>query len=110
MAIEHQTVVGLDDIKAVSFECGHCKVRTRIPASSLTLPPQGCSSCNSVWWGNRDVSMNVSTSGPAPLGFIQALVTIRAAIRESKDTFRILLEFNDPNPVVVAPPSPAMGA
>jgi hypothetical protein len=48
-----------------------------------------------VWWSARDVSTNTSTSAPAPIGFIQALIVLRALIRDNKDDFRIFLEFDD---------------
>jgi hypothetical protein len=48
-----------------------------------------------VWWSIRDVSTNTSTSAPAPIGFVQALITLRAMIRDNKDAFRILLEFDE---------------
>jgi hypothetical protein len=95
MTIERRTSLGLDDIKAVTFECGQCKARTTTPVTSLKLPPQTCASCNSVWWSGRDVATNTSTSAPAPVGFIQALIVLRALIRDNKDDFRILLEFDD---------------
>jgi hypothetical protein len=96
MTLEHRMIVGIDDIKAITFECLNCKTRTTVPVSSLRSVPQACGSCNAVWWTGADVASNVSTSGPAAIGFIQAIVTLKIMIREKKDAFRILLEFDDP--------------
>ena len=83
MTFERKIIVGLDDIKAVTFEC-KCKARITVPTESLRDTPRACSSCNLVWWSASDLSTNVNTSGPAIMGFIQALVTLRVLIREKE--------------------------
>jgi hypothetical protein len=93
---EHKLVVGVDDIKAVTFECLSCETRISIPFEKLNTPPRACSSCNAIWWSGQDISTNVSTSGPAILGLIQALVTIRVLMREKKNNCRILFELEEP--------------
>jgi hypothetical protein len=96
MTFERKIIVGLDDIRAVTFERNKCKTRITVPAASLREAPRGCNSCPAVWWSATDVSTNVATSGPAIAGFIQALVTLRVLIRENKENFRLLLEFDEP--------------
>jgi hypothetical protein len=96
MTFEHKMIVGLDDIKAVTFECNECKARTTIPSDKLQGVPRACSSCNAIWQVKEPGSY-VTTSGPAELALIQAIVTIRILIRQKKDTFKILLEFEEPN-------------
>jgi hypothetical protein len=94
MTVEHRIVVGMGDIIAVTFECRTCHTRTSVPATSLQGVPRSCSSCNSIWWTGTDMSSHVVTSGPAAIGFIQAIITLRALIQENRDAFRILLEFD----------------
>lgn len=95
MTFERTIVVGLDDIKAVTFECKACKARTTILPDSLRELPRACNSCNAVWRVDPLIT-NVTTSGPAATAFVQAIVTMRILIRENKDAFRILLEFAEP--------------
>jgi hypothetical protein len=45
---EHKLVVGVDDIKAVTFECLSCETRISIPFEKLNIPPRACSSCNAI--------------------------------------------------------------
>lgn len=96
MTFEHKIVVGVGDIKAVTFECNACKSRTTIPVEKLQGIPSACSLCPAVWH-IKDPSKSVSASGPAELAFIQSIVTIRTLIREKKDTVTILLEFEAPH-------------
>lgn len=96
MTIERRMIVGIDDIKAVTFECSKCTGRIPIAISSLRDVPQQCPSCNEVWWRINDFSTHVTTSGPPAMAFIQAVRVFAAMIRDKKDTFRILLEFQEP--------------
>ncbi len=96
MAIERRIVVGIDDIKAVTFQCSSCGARTQVPVSSLSEVPQQCNSCQAIWWSSNDFATHVTTSGPTATAFIQAIRIFAALIRDNKDTFRILLEFEEP--------------
>jgi len=95
MAIERRIIVGIDDIKAVTFQCSSCGARTPVPINSLSEVPQQCNSCQVVWWRSNDFASHVTTSGPAATAFIQAIGVLAALIRDKKDTFRILLEFEE---------------
>jgi hypothetical protein len=99
MTFEHKTVVGLDDIKAVTFECNVCKTRTTVPTENLKEAPHACNSCNTVWWNAQDIRMGafVTTSGPAIVALIQAIITMRVLMGENKNNFKILFEFEEPN-------------
>jgi hypothetical protein len=96
MTIERRMIVGIDDIKAVTFECSKCDARTPIAVSSLREVPQQCPSCNEVWWRSNDFLTHLTNSGPAATAFIQAIRVSTAMVRDKKDTFRILLEFEEP--------------
>ena len=78
MTFEHQLIAGLDDIKAVTFECGSCKTRTTIPIEKLTEAPRACNSCSAIWWSAQDIRMGafVTTSGSAVVGLVQAIVDL----------------------------------
>jgi ribosomal protein S27E len=99
MTVERRMIVGIDDIKAVTFECLNCKTRTTVPSASLRDVPRTCNSCSTIWWTNADASAHVLISGPASIGFIQAIVTLNVLIRENKMAFRILLEFDEPKAI-----------
>ena len=96
MTIERRMIVGIDDIKAVTFECSKCGARTPIAVGSLREVPPQCPSCNEVWWRNNDFTTHVTTSGPVATAFIQAVRVLAAITGDKKDTFRILLEFDEP--------------
>ena len=96
MAIERRIIMGIDDIKAVTFQCSSCGTRTPVAINSLSEVPQQCNSCHAVWWRSNEFATHVSTSGPAGTAFVQAVRTFAAMIRDGKDTFRILLEFEEP--------------
>lgn len=97
MTFERKIVVGLDDIKAITFECAKCKTRTTVPADSLRGVPTECNSCNSIWLV-KNIPAYVSTSVPAEMALMHAIGRMRILIQEGKETFRILLEFDEPKP------------
>ena len=98
MTFEHKIVVGIEDIKAVIFECRNekCKTRTTVPVDVLREVPRVCSSCQSLW--NIDnIPAHVTTSAGAPVALVHAIVTMRVLRREAREAaFRILLEFDEP--------------
>ena len=96
MALKRRITAGIDDIEAVTFQCSSCKTRTSVPTASLIEVPRQCTACNTVWWRANEFATNVSTSGPAGMALVQAIRTLTTMIREGKDTFRILLEFEEP--------------
>jgi len=96
MTIERRMIVGIDDVKAVRFECSKWGARTPIAVGSLREVPQQCPSCNEVWWRSNDFVTHVTTTGPAASAFIQEVRVLAAITRDKKDAFRILLEFEEP--------------
>ena len=98
MTFERKIVVGIDDIKAVIFECRDqkCKVRTTVPADALREVPRSCPSCNSPWNVNA-ITQHVNTSAGAAVALVQAITTMRVLQREGKgENFEILFEFDEP--------------
>jgi hypothetical protein len=88
----------MEDIKAVTFYCASGDARTPVPISSLSEVPQHCNSCKAVWWRSNDFATHVTTSGPAATDSVQAIRTFAAMTRDNKNTFRIVLEFEEPKP------------
>ena len=95
MTIKRKIVIGLDDVKAVTFVClnENCKVSVKISASpdAAWIPPQ-CPSCKAVW-GDHGISQQSETSHEK--NFVEALQKLRAKHAATQPTFRILLEFED---------------
>jgi len=96
MTIERRIILGIDDIKAVTFKCSTCHARTPVAINSLREVPQQCNSCQAIWWRSNDFATHVSTSGPAGTAIVQAIRTFATMIRDGQDTFRILFEFEEP--------------
>jgi hypothetical protein len=99
MTVERRMIFGIDDIRAVTFQCSSCKTRITIPTDPLREVPRRCTSCDAIWWRGDESATHVSTSGPAAMAFIQAIRTLAIMIREKKDAFRILLELEEPKSV-----------
>lgn len=95
MTRQHRVIVGLEDIVAVTFECTSCRSRISFPASSIPRePPRICPTCNRSWWSSTELSTNVSTSAPALVSLMQAIVTLRVLLRENQESVKVLLEFD----------------
>jgi uncharacterized paraquat-inducible protein A len=95
MAIRRRIEAGIDDIRAIVFECKSCAMRITLPANKTTEVAHLCPTCNAVWWRGNDLSSHVNTSGPAAAALIQAIRTLAAMARDNEDNFRIFLEFED---------------
>lgn len=91
MTFEHKIVVGLDDIRAVSFECSQCHTRVTMLPDDLQVPRR-CQKCDSVWIVG-DPSNYQSVTSPH-LNFVNAIGEIRKQLAKGSP-FKVLLEFND---------------
>jgi hypothetical protein len=98
MTFERKIVVGLDELRAVTFECVNptCKARTTIHVDGLRSIPDGCNACNAIW-NPKILNDYVQTSGPAEAALINSIVRVRTLIQEKRCPVRILLEFNEPD-------------
>jgi hypothetical protein len=99
MTFERKIVVGFDDLKAVIFECAApgCKARTSISPDSIHDVPRSCISCNAPWRVD-ELAIHVTTSAGAPIALVEAIRTLRILVTKSNNAFKILLEFDEPNP------------
>jgi hypothetical protein len=91
VTFEHKIVVGLDDIKAVSFECNNCHTRVTMPPGDIKVPMK-CHQCPQIWI-EVDISQYQAVASPY-VNFITAIGKIRTLL-ENKAPFKILLEFED---------------
>ena len=99
MTVERRMIAGIDDIRAVTFQCSSCKTRITIPADSLREVPRQCTSCNALWWRGDEFATHVSTSGPAAMALVQAIRTLAIMIRDNQDAFHIFLEIEEPKSI-----------
>jgi hypothetical protein len=94
MTLEHKLVVGLDDIKAVVFECRQCGTRVSMVPADVRIPNQcPTGACASVWIMGKPAGMTseYEASTSAHLNFVSAIGYIR---KHNGAAFRILLEFD----------------
>jgi hypothetical protein len=94
MTVQRRTTVGLEDIKAVIFECNTCGQKITTPVDSLATHgvPRGCV-CNVSW---RIPANAIVREQPASNSLIESLVTMRILMRSNDAPFRIILEFDEP--------------
>lgn len=94
MTIERRIVVGLEDVKAITFECLKCSARLTYPANNLRDMPFKCEACGETWIPSpRDTADQPLSSF---LGFLSAFQKLRNQSVEKKNTVRILLEYEAP--------------
>ncbi len=94
MTFERKIVVGLDDIKAVSFECKQCQTRVTMLPDDLRVPHH-CQKCDCAWIIGDPANYQAVTS--PHLNFVNAIGQIRKQLANGAP-FRILLEFHDSSP------------
>jgi hypothetical protein len=103
MTIEHKIVVGLDDIKAVIFECRQCRTRLVMSPDSAAIPPR-CPKhdCDSKPWiigKAAEVTNDYEATTSAQLNLISAI----GLLRKRNGGFRVLFEFLDERSVAASP-------
>lgn len=95
MTFENKIVVGLDDIKAVIFECVGCGTRISVCPDELRVPEK-CPHCPADW----RVKVTISKDSASPFeSFCSAVSEIRARMASSSGLakFKILLELEEPS-------------
>ncbi len=92
MTFENRVVVGLDDIRAVSFECERCHTRITMSPDNISIPDL-CPGpdCDNVWMSGDPTSYQSVTS--PQMNFINAIREMRKRSPNGAP-FRILLEFD----------------
>jgi hypothetical protein len=94
MTIKRKIVVGLDDVKAVAFEClkTACGGKVSAPPDAARIPEE-CPSCKTAWRDREKKSQLSETSQET--NFIEALKQLRKNGAAAPPPFRIFLEFED---------------
>ena len=95
MTIENRIVVGLDDIKAVTFECGErdCGARVSLPPDRAKVPPK-CPQCGHEWLPAKPEIVTDAPALPyARLCDAVREVRLRLSDKTLQSRFKILLEF-----------------
>ena len=95
MTFERKMVVGLDDIKAVTFECLECHSRLTLLPDNLVNFPKQCSRCPQEWIP-ADPSTYSSVASPFS-NFLRSVTQIRTLIGTNAIGVKILLEFEEPS-------------
>jgi len=97
MTVEHSIVVGLEDIKAVIFECRQCRTRVSMLPDDIRIPqkcPNG--NCTSGDWivGNpAQVKSSYEATTASYVNLVQAIGYIRK--NNNRSAFKVLLEFDE---------------
>jgi len=92
MTVEHRMIIGLDDIKAVTFECNQCHTRVTMPPDDIRIP-HNCHRCDNAWIIG-DPANYTSVTMPQ-LNFVNAIGQIRKQLQKNGGVaFKILLEFD----------------
>ncbi|HEY0702622.1 MAG TPA: hypothetical protein VGD60_07630 [Candidatus Acidoferrales bacterium] len=93
MTFERKIVVGLEEIRAISFECYKCKSRLTVSPDDIRDIPAACPHCNFSWRLPPDADV-----GPAspPKNLAVAIKEIRIRFGADVIGFKILLEFDEP--------------
>src|SRR5258708_22322901 len=94
MTIERKIVVGLDDIKAIVFECPNCHSRLAVSPDKVDLFPQRCSRCPQQWVF-QDPSPYTSADSSLS-NFLRSITELRVLIKSCAMGVRVLLEFDEP--------------
>lgn len=100
MTSERRLMMGLDDIRALTFECNACAARlTLAPARARPDMLRQCPSCAADWLDLSQAPTGAGFANP----FARFLALFSRVLEVVKDDekqfhigFRILLEFNEP--------------
>ncbi|HEY4878048.1 MAG TPA: hypothetical protein VIH97_02905 [Candidatus Acidoferrales bacterium] len=93
MTFERKIVVGLEEIRAISFECHKCKSRLTVSPDDLRDIPAACPHCNFSW--RQPIDPDAGPVSP-PKNFAVGIREIRIRFGADVIGFKILLEFDEP--------------
>lgn len=91
MVFERKIVVGLEDIRAVSFQCATCEYRVTMSPDEVREVPRACQ--NGHKWTIGEESALVKT--PLLL-FTDSLGKLRTLLGQKVLGYRVLFEFDEP--------------
>lgn len=95
MTVERRLTVGLEDTKAISFQCKSCCAKVSRSPDSVSAIPYSCSECRISW--RNQVTQSTKESESAFDKLTKSIVGIRTLMHENQLNFRILFEFEEPS-------------
>ena len=93
MTIERKIIIGIEDIKAVTFECTACLSRLSVNPERIGPKPLKCPHCQQNWsW----IEGRSGTSASPFVSFTESIERLRALATNGDVSvgFRILLQFD----------------
>ena len=94
VTFERKIVVGLEEIRAISFECHQCKSRLTVSPDDIRDIPTACPHCNFSWRLPEDAQLGPVASPPKTFAF--GIKELKIRFRADVIGFKILLEFDEP--------------
>jgi hypothetical protein len=98
MTVEHRVVVGIEDIKAVCFECIDCGARAISSADFAIEVPSECQQCHKPWGAPPSSVMKYRTYETVMGSFVEAISGLREIAKQNPKVFgfRLMIGFDDP--------------
>jgi hypothetical protein len=94
VTFERKIVVGLEEIRAITFECHKCKSRLTVSPEDIRDIPAACPHCNFSWRLPEDAA--VMPAGSPPKVFAFGIRELKIRFGADVIGFKILLEFDEP--------------
>ena len=94
VTFERKIVVGLEEIRAISFECHQCKSRLTVSPDDIRDIPATCPHCNFSWRLPEDPHAGPVASPPKNFAF--GISELKIRFGADVIGFKILLEFDEP--------------
>jgi hypothetical protein len=91
MTVERRLLVGLEDIKAVAFQCDSCKFRITMSPDDIRELPKNCPNGHRWIIGEPEV-----TSVPTLIKFAELLAALRKLRAQKVLGYSVLFEFDEP--------------
>lgn len=91
MTVEHRILIGLADIKSISFQCDNCNYRVTVSPEDIKEVPFGCSN-NHHWEHGEREHPNATPS----MHFFSYLAKLRFLNSQRSLGFQVLLEIDEP--------------
>lgn len=97
MAIERKLIVGIEDIKALVFECNSCLSRLSVAPAHLTMLTR-CPQCNREW-SLLDPFERLDQVISPFANFASSVERLRSLTKQATEVagFRMLIELEEPN-------------
>jgi len=91
MVFERRILVGLEDIRAISFQCEKCEYRVTMSPDNVQDVPNHCPNGHDWARGEKEALIV-----PPLLQFTTMLAKLRMLLGQKLLGFRILFEFDEP--------------